>query len=597
VISGQEIKDQGAQSAADALQRVPGININSAGSPADDNDIRIMGSDRDEVLVLVDGVPINTVLDNRPTIIGSIPAENIERIEILEGAHSGMYGSRAVGGVVNIITKEGEEGFSTDAGFKAGNLGRFIENAGISLGKGKHRLRLNYERWDQAGRFQNDRFGQNTASINWKYDLSDELSIQFSPQYFGSDQQLAFDSITEGNVVFYPRDTNRKLWRDTVLVPLSLTLNMKRWWEMDFDYSYYYQYFKLVNSPAGDTTPGAILGDQYARSNEDRHRFNLRNTFTPLDQDGFRDLVTLGFDVDVEHLTFVNGPFGGPHMEFPLPDQKFDRENYAVFLQNVTHFKEYVSLVVGFRYDKNTMFGSEPTFRGSIAARIPQSKTTFKLSYSDTFNAPLITLFVFNLQPQKETARNYSAGVEQDLWGKGNISSFFFYKDYGSLFFDSADAVGTDNAYAMGVETSLELTPLGWLAFNGSYTWTKARDRTRGVPLPDRPAHVWKASLTVEPIERLIFRADLAVVGEQYWGTNTGLTFVDWQGRVSNGKLKGYVKLDLGGRYTFNFKNKIIPEFTLFTTVENALNQSYEQEFGRPEPGINFLSGLSAKLF
>ncbi len=597
VISNDEIKDKGAQSAADALRTVPGININSAGSPADDNDIRIMGSDRDEVLVLIDGVPINTVVDNRPNLIGTIPTENIERIEVLEGAHSGMYGSRAVGGVINIITKEGEEGFSSDVNFRAGNLGRFIEDAAISFGRGNHRLRVSYERWDEAGRFANDRLGQNTAALNWRYNFSDELTIQLSPQVFNTNQDLAFDSITEGNVVYYPRDFNRHLTQDTVLIPLSLTLNMKKWWEAIFEYSYYYQFMRLTNPPTGDTTPGTVIGDQYARSNEDRHRFSLRNTFTPLDQDGFKDLFTVGFDIDAEHLSFVNGPFAGPHQEFPLPDQKFDRQNYAVFLQNILRYKEYVSFVAGFRYDDNTMFGKEPTFRGSVAARIPQSKTTFKLAYSDTFNAPLITLFVFDIQPQKETARNYSAGVEQELWGKGKLSSFFFYKDYGSIFFDLDDIVGTHDAFAMGVETSLELTPLPWLAFFGSYTWTKARDRERDVPLPERPAHVWKASLTVEPVERLILRGDLSVTGEQYWGTNTGFIFVDSQGRVSNGVLPGFVKLDLSGRYTFQFKNKYIPELALTTTVENVLNRSYEEQFGRPAPGINFLSGISAKLF
>lgn len=599
VVTKDEIEQQGAQSAIDVLSNVPGVYTTSSGSPGDDNDIRLMGSDRDEVLVLVDGVPINTVVDNRPSIISTIPAENIERIEIIEGAHSGMYGSRAVGGVINIITKEGEEGFAADLGFKGGNLGRFIENAGMSLGKGNHNLRLNYQRWDQAGRFSNDRLAQNTAMLNWRYHLSDELSIQMSPQYYNTNQELAFDSIWDvpNGVVYYPRDADRRMRRDTVVAPLSIIFNKLKWWEMYFDYSYYYQFVRLENPPGGDFPPAPFPGNQYVRSHEDRHRFNLRNIFTPLDKGGYRDIITLGFDIDVEHLTFVNGPYSGPHQQFPIPNQKFDRENYAVFVQNAFYLKEYLAIVGGFRFDRNTMFGDEITARASIMSRIPRTNTTFKLSYSETFNAPLITLFVLGLQPTKETAQNYSAGIEQWIAKKYFISSFFFYKDYDNYFSDSSDPVGTSDAYAMGVETSVKLYPWKWLTFFGSYSWTRTRDEVRKVPLPLRPTHLIKTSLIIKPIEGLTFRSDLKYVGKRYWGTNTGLTYVDWRGLASDGTLDPYVKWDVTGRYSFKLKNKIVRELSFFTTVNNILNQDYEEEYGRPMPGVNFLSGFSGKFF
>ncbi len=599
VVTQEDIEQQGAQSAIDALSNVPGVYVTSSGSPGDDNDIRLMGSDRDEVLVLVDGVPINTVVDNRPNILATIPAENIARIEIIEGAHSGMYGSRAVGGVINIITKEGREGFAADLGFKAGNLGRFIEETGISLGKGNHNLRINYQRWDQAGRFSNDRLGQNAATINWRYHFSDELSLQMSPQYYNTNQQLAFDSIwdVQNGTVYYPRDRDRKMRRDTVILPFSLILNKVPWWELYFDYSYYYQFLRIENPPSSDFPPAPFPGDQYVRSHEDRHRFNLRNVFTPLDQSGFRDIVTVGFDIDVEHLSFVNGPYAGPRQEFPIPNQKFDRENYAIFVQNAFYLKEYLAIVGGFRFDRNTMFGDEVTARASIMGKIPQSNTTIKLSYSETFNAPLITLFVLGLQPQKETAQNYSAGIEQWITKKFFLSSFFFYKDYDNYFSDASDPVGTSDAYAMGVESMVKIFPVKWMTFQGSYSWTKAEDEVRKVPLPLRPEHMVKTALTFTPIEGLTLRSDLKYVGKRYWGTNTGLRYVDWQGRVSDGTLDPYVKWDLTGRYSFKIKNKVVRELTFFTTVENVLNQDYEEEYGRPMPGINFLSGFSGKFF
>ncbi len=592
VVDRQEIVDQGAQTALDALRTVPGVDVTSNGAPGDDNDIHLLGTDRDEVLVLIDGVPINTVLDNRPTILGTIPASTVERIEVIEGAQTGMYGSRAVGGVINIITRTGEPGIYGDVGFRGGNLGTFIEDAGTSGGAGNHRWRLHYQRWDQYGRFAHDRTAQNALSANWRYDFSDELDVSISPQYFNTDQELAFDAVAEGPIFYFPRDTNRALRRDTVVVPIQLALHMKPWWESYFDYSYYYQHVRLHNPPTGDVTPGTILGDQFASSSEDRHRISFRNVFIPLDHQGYRDLFTVGFDVDVEHLGFLNGPSGGPHVHFPLPGQKFDRQNYAVFLQNVFHLKRWLILSAGMRYDDNSMFGHALTARASVATHIAPSGTTVKFNYAETFNAPLITLYVLGIQPQKETAQNYSAGVEQDLWGKGTLSSFFFYSDYDSFFSDGADPVGTNDAYAMSVETTLKLRPLRWLRFQGSYTWTRARDEVRNVPLPERPAHTWKAMLTVEPIKHLVFQADLRVVGERHWGTNSNFIFVDWQGNVSDGTLDRYTRLDLAGHYTFSFP-RILQDLRLSARVANVLNESYQEKFGHPAPGVNFLIGFS----
>jgi outer membrane receptor protein involved in Fe transport len=238
------------------------------------------------------------------------------------------------------------------------------------------------------------------------------------------------------------------------------------------------------------------------------------------------------------------------------------------------------------------------TARASVMGHIPQSNTTFKFSYSDTFNAPLIVLV---MQPgvvvQKEKAQNYSAGIEQWFGKKYFLSSFFFYKDYDSYFSDAVDPVGTTDAYAMGVESIVKLFPWKWLSFQGSYSWARARDEVRDVPLPSRPNHLVKTSLTITPIERLTIRSDLKYVGKRFWGTNTGVRYVDWQGRVSNGILDAYVKWDVTGRYTFKFKNHTVRELTLFTTVDNILNQDYEEEYGRPLPGINFLSGFSGKFF
>jgi len=594
-VSREDIEAQQAQSASDAIGTQLGIDIISAGSPGDDVNVRIRGSDVDEVIVLLDGIPLNTVLDNRPAALGTIPASFIDHVEIIRGAHSGMYGSRAVGGAINIITKKGKEGTGGLLEFRSGNLGRFIEDAAFSFGKGNHLLRIGYQRWDQKGRFRNDRLGQNAVNLNWHFQWTPELSLSFSPTYINTLQELPFDVTVEGNTVYFPRDFNRRFRRDTLVVPISMALHAKKWWESYLEYGLLYQFFRLKNPPTGDTTPGTVIGDQYARSNEFRHRISFRNVFTPLDYKGLRDLIIIGYDMDEEELTFKTGPFNGPLIKFPLPGQTFDRRNDAIYVKNVFHLKKYFTASGGFRFDHNTMFDDNTTVRAALMGKIPKWGTTFKASYNETFNAPLIMLLNFNPAVQKETAQNYSVGIEQDLWKKGLFQVYFFYTDYDSFFFDNADVVGTDDAYATGIETAVDIKPVDWLRLRASYAWTRARDEVRHVPLPNRPIHRGTFTVDVMPIKQLHVQLLVDAVGKRYWGTNTDLIFVDSNGVPSDGTLDPYVKIDLAGSYSFKLKH--IPQsVTIMAKVENILNAKYQEKYGHPMPGINFLAGASANF-
>jgi vitamin B12 transporter len=595
-VDEEEIDEQQAQSASEILDTQVGVDIISAGSPGDETDIRIRGSDSDEVLVLLDGVPINTVLNNRPTALGTIPASFIDHVEIIRGAHSGMYGSRAVGGVVNIITRKGKEGVGGMVGFRGGNLGRLIEDAAFSLGKGNHRLRLAYQRWDQAGRFFNDRLAQNAMNLNWHFQWTPQFEVSFSPTYLNTTQELPFDSVMESpTLVYFPRDTNRRLRRDTVVLPFSLALSAVSWWESYFDYSLYYQFFRIENPPTGDVTPGTIVGDQYGRGKEFRHRISFRNVFKPLDHKGFVDRFTLGYDMDAESLEYLNGPYNGPWISFPLPGQQFDRRNDAIYIQNAFEYKKYITVSGGYRYDHNTLFEDSQTARAAVLARIPKWGTTFKGSYNETFNAPLIMTINFNPVIQKEKAQNYSVGVEQALGKIGLFQTYFFYIDYDSFFFDNVDTVGTSDAYSMGVEASFDIKPLDWLRFRGNYTWLRSRDETRDVPLPNRPNHRFVFIGDVQPIKGFNLQLLVKYVGTRYWGSNTNVVFINSQGVASDGKLDPYVKLDFAGTYTLPLKSVARSiEFTV--KVENILNQDYEEQFGHPMPGINFLAGAKANF-
>ena len=114
VITGEEIKRQQARTVVEVLRNIPGMIVQTQGTLGEEANIRIRGAEFDQVLVLIDGIKVNSPLTGEFDF-GDLPIDNIERIEVVRGAHSAFYGSEAIGGVVNIITKSGKkqnEGFS-----------------------------------------------------------------------------------------------------------------------------------------------------------------------------------------------------------------------------------------------------------------------------------------------------------------------------------------------------------------------------------------------------------------------------------------------------------------------------------------------------
>ena len=171
VIDRNEIEGQSATTVPEVLRNVAGVDFVGTGSRGDDADMRIRGADRDQVLVLIDGVSINSVTDHRPLFLESIPLDHVERIEVVRGSQSVLYGSDAVGGVVNIITRKKTDKLSASVSFEGGNLGTFRETVGTSGSPGKTGFSASFSRTDQEGRFDRDRFGEFALSGNFGYQI------------------------------------------------------------------------------------------------------------------------------------------------------------------------------------------------------------------------------------------------------------------------------------------------------------------------------------------------------------------------------------------------------------------------------------------
>jgi vitamin B12 transporter len=624
IISRGEIDSQKASTVPEVLRNVAGVDVVSTGSMGDDNDVHLRGADRDEVLVLIDGVPINNVTEHRASFLGTIPLDNVERIEIVRGSQSVLYGSDAVGGVINIITRKGAAKPNVSAAFEGGNLETFREIVDGAFQTERFKFSGGASRTDQEGRFDRDRFGGTSVSVNAGYQVLPELNVSGGANYLRNDQQLfyefqtGFDPSTGTILVKIDPDNDDRIHRDTVVANLSIKGTPTRWWSTELLYGLFVDLEHLQNSSIGETAdPGFAPVDQDFKGNGLENTADLRNFFTLYETPKFSTQLTLGFEFQDERLHFTD--FGG--VEFPGPGQEGDRQNYAPYVQeSFRFFDENLILTGGARFDHNTTFGHEWSPAGSILWKIPKTKTTFRASYGEGFHAPTINQFFTQVllretgdpsfQPallQSELSQSYEAGVEQrfgssDVLGQGvsgKLSATFFYIDYDRLL----DALQfTNDAYSTGVEIGASITPWRWLRIGGNYTFLKAINETTHARLADRPSHHVNVFLESDPIDRLTLRADVNVVTDRgvpnvisTSGGDLNVVFIDPAGNTSaSGVIPGYVKVDLAASYEVFRDRLAMKSGRLYFKIENLLDDSYQEKFGFPAPGITFLAGTKA---
>lgn len=615
VIDRKEIESQAATTVPEVLRNVTGVDFVGTGSRGDDADLRMRGSDRDQVLVLIDGVPINSVTDHRPLFLESIPLDHVEKIEIVRGSQSVLYGSDAVGGVIHIITQKKTGELRASAALEAGNLGTFREVLGVSGSPGKNDFSAAFSRTDQRGRFDRDRFGEFALSGNFGRPILPELKLEAGANYFRTDQELfyefltSFDPSTGTLTVFIDPDSNRNLHRDIVSAHTSLKGTPLSRWSVELLYGLLVDLSRLQNSATGDAAPAGLApGTQDFSGRGFQNTVDLRNFVALHESSLVSTHFTLGFEFQDERFHFTDPP-----TTFPGPGQQGDRQNFApYFKQDFLLWDESLILSGGARFDHNTTFGDEWSPRGSILYKLKKTGTTFRGSYGEGFHGPTVLEFFTQVllrelgdprfqavRLQSELSQSYEAGIGQEIGRWGEVGATFFYADYDRLF-DELQFI--QDAYAAGVEMSLKFQPFDRFSFGGNYTFQRARNETGGIPLANRPAHHGNIFIQGNPVPRLSLRADVNLVGRRpvpnTISTSAGdlnFIFTDPNGNMSaGGTLNRYVKVDLAASYEILEDRRLLKNWKASFKIENLLDDSYQEKFGFPAPGITFLAGSQA---
>lgn len=591
VITADDIERRQYRTVGEALQGVPGLHIVQSGSKGSVTSVFSRGGNSNHTLVLLNGIEINDPGAPAGAFdFSTLTTENVERIEVIRGPQSGLYGSAALGGVINIITKKGEGALRTSVRAELGSLGTFNTAAladGSYAGIG-YALSLSRQATDGSditpqhlrGGFAEEEDGnENTAlSLQLDTDLSDTLSAFTFGQYINSnadtDNSLPqdFNAVAKNQEIFLSGGLKGNFYGGAYRPVLTLA---------------YTDYTRVII----DHPDAANLNTNQESANEGtrsvaklenfvtlgNHTLNLAGEYKyeELEARGFRDF---GFGF-VQQLR-----------------SEADEYTTSFWLSDRVTFGERFFASASVRYDNPENFGDEVTYTLTPGYYHPETDTRLTASYGTGFKVPsLFERYGFtpnsfgnafrgnpNLEP--EESEGWEVGLEQGfLGGRIQTGLTYFDTDYENaiitVFLPSFDSTTTNvNEFnAHGVESFIDVEISDALSARADYTFTVVDTQPLRGGQSRRPRHKVHGTLDWQAMEDA--RLGLTV------------TWVDLYrdvDRVSGGLIEGdnYTVVDLTG------SKDIGPHFQVFGRVNNAFDAAYEPADGFEAPGREFLMGV-----
>jgi vitamin B12 transporter len=607
VITGEEIQARRATDVAELLRDVAGITLVRQGSQGAQSVIFPRGGENNFTMVLIDGVQVN--LGGGDFYWETLSTDNIERIEIIRGPQSALYGSDAIGGVIQIFTKSGygppSVELSTAHGARTEN-GHYLgeQHLRVSGGNDQMGFSVAYGRIDDKGALDiNNDYWNNTLSARFDLYPKDNWEITLTGRLNDSRYEYPTESTGDKYSPLDPDQYEREM--DTV-VGLSTRVQTTSWWENVVSVGYH-RNDREIDDPFNPETDFYAWNGKYeeTRATFDYHA-NL--SFSPVDP--VSSILTLGYEYDRE-------TYHQESTDFTTTELTADRTNDALYVQEQLSFFDRVHLVGGFRVEDNSAFGTEVSPRGSIAVDIRETGTKLRAAAGKGIKEPTFyenfaddawTLGNEDLDP--ETAVSWEVGVDQRLWkDRVTIGLTYFESRYKDLIAYvptpyPAPPVRTPNyfnvqeAESRGIELNLKVRPMESLVLGASYTYldTEVRDDgglasvafAEGKDLIRRPSHAASGWIDWR------WGAFRTFVKGLYVGERDDADYRDWTApkRV---ELDDYFVLDAAVSYQVPAPAPI-KDMEVFVKGSNLLDEDYEEVFGFTAPGASFMAGLSFKL-
>ncbi|MEO0411329.1 MAG: TonB-dependent receptor [Pseudomonadota bacterium] len=561
IITSQDLDNLGVDFVLDALTLSPGVTINQNGAIGGQASVRIRGNSSEQTLVLVDGIPVNDAsTPGGGYNFARLDPENVERVEILRGPQSTLWGTDAIGGVVSITTKRPTDGLHGTGFFEFGSFETFRGGLSGSYGGKRGDIRIGasgissggISRADEAnGNTEDDSFESGTLSANGGLNFGSDIRLEGSILYNRSDSEFdSFSFASEGGV----SDGDELSEVEDLATRVSLYAPV-------FDgrlenlLVFGYTQTDRANFRNGNEMPNFEAKSQ---------RVILRYQGTANITDGYRLLFGVENDSsesnDTDEIDIL-GLFG------VFEAQPIDG----------------LTLSAGVRYDDNSEFGSETTFRAAAAYQV-SDEFTVRGSWGEGFKAPTIfqltQFFSPAMQPnpdlRPERSNGFDLGVDwRSSSNRAAVSLTYFNQDTtDQINFADGSYFNIARAETQGIELSVQYEVLDGLTVAGDYSLIDAQDQD-GDTLQRVPRNT--ANLRLEYASEGPFSGNIAV---RYNGDE-----IDRRGIVDN-----WVRVDLAAQYRFT------ENIEAFARIENLLDAQYQQILGFGTPGFSGSVGFRVRL-
>jgi len=597
VITEEQLADRQDTVVSDILRDVPGVSVTRSGGLGSATEVRIRGAETDQTLVLIDGIEANDPSFASVFDFGHLLTSGVERIEVLRGPQSAMWGSDAVGGVINIITKRGTGPIGATASYEAGryNTHQFIANlsgAGETYDFSLNGTRLKTDGFSAAPEgVEDDGYDNTTVSFRGGFQPIQDLRFDLVLR----DTQTSKD--TDAQVFDFPPGPNYGKLVDADLVS-----------ETD---QFLGRLQGKLNTFDGlwDHTAGVTLTDTDNNNKENGYRTS-RNSGKKLkyfyQSDVFFDTPDFGdgehtFSVALEH----------EHEEFSQrgtgPDaprnQDQEADTNSVVAELTSGFLETLFLTAAVRHDDNEDFKNSTTYRFTGSYLIRQSASRLHASYGEGVKNPSFLQrygffpdsFQGNPDLKPESSKGWDAGIEQTFFdGRASVDVTYFDMDLTDEIVDvfSVFPFTVENADGKstrrGVEVSLSAQITDALGLAGSYTYTDSKDAL-GEPELRRPKNTASLNLNYGFADG----QGNVNLGARYVGSRRDNDFADYD-PVTFGptvvKLDSYTLVNIAASYRFNRHLRV------FGRVDNLFDKDYVEVVGFSTPGTAAYVGIQVGL-
>jgi vitamin B12 transporter len=578
VISSEELEQKQIQRVSDALREVPGLSVVQTGVAGQLTSVFTRGLRSEHTQVLLDGIPINQGLQGAFNF-ADFTTEDIDRIEVVRGSQSTIYGPRALAGVIQIFTKQGTGTPGVMFAAEGGSYDTFREWSqsdgkvdGFDYSVGASRL-------DTKNARPNNNY-RNTAAIS-------DVGWSPNPPSPGTGSAVASEQLRIGslftysvsdiglpNTIFDPRPIDHFLTERWLIGP-HIDWKPIQWWDHKLIVAYDHE--RQINDPNEDGFVGAT------RAVFERTQVDYQNDLRPVSW----LTLTSGF-----YYSRINTGQERPFVLFGPTFISDHTNEIAGFLEATLTPVENLIFVAGGRFDHFNEFGGIWTYRFAGSYKIYKTNTILHSSVGTGFSPPSSQDKIFGnnfgLQPEEDLG--WDIGIRQQLWqNRVDAGLTYFHNDLSNVigFNGLFDTLNLGSAETQGLEAELRAQPIPNFVLTAAYTYLEAEktsskdvSQLQGARLPRRPRNEVYVSASYLWWKRL-----RTVVEAKFVNAREELNFGG-----PNFDIEDYSFVNIAAEYEVN------PHFSIFGRIDNLTNEQYSEVFGFPALGRATYGGVKVRF-